>query len=247
MKETKIDISRVTRVEVIDQKGRSYVNFKPTNSVELQLQDDGLTLKIFIKNDEKIKKGETLLDLYNRMPVKSDKGLAHNYMQWYSDEFTPVREKKLNFLEIGISRGTSLKMFGDWFVNSKITGIDVEFFNEAKEIVSNLLNVEALIRDAYSEDTLNLYPDNHFDYIIEDGLHDVESQLNSIEMWWPKLKKGGTFIVEDIQDLDLDKDKFDNLARYLGVECQVFDFRQELNHYKLTKYDNVLLVFRKNK
>jgi hypothetical protein len=37
-----------TRVEVIDQKGRSYVNWKPTNKVRLSMQDDGKTVKIFI-------------------------------------------------------------------------------------------------------------------------------------------------------------------------------------------------------
>jgi hypothetical protein len=39
-----------TRVEVIDQKGRSYVNWKQTNKTELSLQDDGKTLKVFISN-----------------------------------------------------------------------------------------------------------------------------------------------------------------------------------------------------
>lgn len=240
-----IDVSRVTRVEVIDQKGRSYVNFKQNNEVELELQDDGLTLKVFIKNAENIKKGETLIDLYNKMPIKSDKGLAHNYMDWYSNEFTPRRLEKLNFLEIGISRGTSLKLFGEWFVNSKVIGIDNQYYDEAKAIVSNLLNVEAVIKDAYSEETLDMYEDEYFDYIIEDGMHNIESQLNSVEMWWPKLKKGGKLIVEDVQDLDLDKDKFDNLARYLKVKYDIIDLRKELNHYKENKYDNVLLIFNK--
>lgn len=43
-------ISRVTRVEVIDQNGRSYVNWKDTNAVKLQIQDEGRTLKVFISN-----------------------------------------------------------------------------------------------------------------------------------------------------------------------------------------------------
>lgn len=43
-------LEKVNRVEVIDQKGRSYVNWKPTNKIELSLQDDGRTLKVFISN-----------------------------------------------------------------------------------------------------------------------------------------------------------------------------------------------------
>lgn len=38
----------VTRVEVIDQNGRSYVNKSPNNKVSTQIQDEGRTLKIFI-------------------------------------------------------------------------------------------------------------------------------------------------------------------------------------------------------
>jgi hypothetical protein len=42
----------VTRVEVIDQDGRSYVNWDDNNKVELSFQDDGRTLKVFISNPE---------------------------------------------------------------------------------------------------------------------------------------------------------------------------------------------------
>jgi hypothetical protein len=40
----------INRVEVIDENGRSYVNWKPTNKTELQIQDNGRTLKVFISN-----------------------------------------------------------------------------------------------------------------------------------------------------------------------------------------------------
>ena len=43
-------LEKVNRVEVIDQNGRSYVNWKPTNKTEIILQDDGKTLKVFISN-----------------------------------------------------------------------------------------------------------------------------------------------------------------------------------------------------
>ena len=38
----------INRVEVIDEKGRSYVNWTPKNRIELQVQDNGRTLKIFV-------------------------------------------------------------------------------------------------------------------------------------------------------------------------------------------------------
>lgn len=43
-------LEKINRVEVIDQKGRSYVNWKPTNKTQISFQDDGKTLKVFISN-----------------------------------------------------------------------------------------------------------------------------------------------------------------------------------------------------
>lgn len=42
-----VNLSKVTRVELITYKGREYVNHN-TTYVELQLQDDERTLKVFV-------------------------------------------------------------------------------------------------------------------------------------------------------------------------------------------------------
>jgi hypothetical protein len=44
-------VQNVNRVEVIDENGRSYVNWKDNNCVDLQFQDGGKTLKIFISQN----------------------------------------------------------------------------------------------------------------------------------------------------------------------------------------------------
>jgi hypothetical protein len=46
--ESVLNLSDVTRVEVIDKNGRSYVNRHEDNQVSYSLQDDDRTLKIFI-------------------------------------------------------------------------------------------------------------------------------------------------------------------------------------------------------
>ena len=42
----KNDLSKVTRIEVIDANGRSYVNLNAAK-VKISVQDDGLTMKVF--------------------------------------------------------------------------------------------------------------------------------------------------------------------------------------------------------
>jgi len=46
-----LDFDSVTRVEVIDKDGRSYSNWA-VNNLQLQLQDEGRTLKIFITEQD---------------------------------------------------------------------------------------------------------------------------------------------------------------------------------------------------
>lgn len=48
----KMETNNVTRVEVIDHNGRSYVNWNKDNKVLLSLQDEGRTLKIFVDRKE---------------------------------------------------------------------------------------------------------------------------------------------------------------------------------------------------
>lgn len=43
-----VDFPQVSRVEVIDENGRSYTNWNKNNVITLSFQDDMRTLKIFI-------------------------------------------------------------------------------------------------------------------------------------------------------------------------------------------------------
>jgi hypothetical protein len=50
-------MTRITRVEIIDGEGRSYVNWNEDNDIVTSIQDDGKTLKVFV-NKVKPKTGE---------------------------------------------------------------------------------------------------------------------------------------------------------------------------------------------
>ena len=51
MKKLNEKLERVTRVEVIDDTGRKYVNWEVDNVI-ISLQDAGRTMKIFIDNSD---------------------------------------------------------------------------------------------------------------------------------------------------------------------------------------------------
>ena len=54
MRNVNLDTSKVSRVEVIDENGRSYTKYG-VYDIEFQLQDDNRTLKLFLKVDRERK------------------------------------------------------------------------------------------------------------------------------------------------------------------------------------------------
>lgn len=56
-----------------------------------------------------------------------------------------------------------------------------------------------LIRDL-SVSAASRFPDQHFDWLYIDAMHDYENVLNDLEAWWPKLRPGGLFSGDDYGD-----------------------------------------------
>ena len=75
-------MTRITRLEVIDENGRSYVNWEDDNDVSWQFQDKGKTLKIFVN---KVK------------PKTGEEGALEALDRWLGTE--PPQEPKLSQIE----------------------------------------------------------------------------------------------------------------------------------------------------
>ena len=181
--------------------------------------------------------------LYKQQPEKSDKGTRHDYIDnFYCPEFTPIRNKQLYIVEIGIYRGRSLKLLRQWFTNANIVGIDNCSSLTAshwKEI-AKMPDVGIIYDNAYSSRVVNIFPDNSIDYLIDDGPHTIESQIACIELYWPKIKPGGKLIIEDVQYLDRDAHLFHELSKKLQCYSHLYDLRNNKG-----RYDDVLIVFTK--
>ena len=75
-------MTRITRLEVIDENGRSYVNWEDDNDVSWQFQDGGRTLKVFVN---KVK------------PKTGEEGALEALEEWLGPE--PPQEPKLSQIE----------------------------------------------------------------------------------------------------------------------------------------------------
>lgn len=134
---------------------------------------------------------QSVYENYSHPGGWGDKGTAHNYLPAYEKYMT--KTDGITLLEIGIMRGHSIAMWNEYFTNSRIIGIDISLAN----LDFNLNDVHICDgTDAASVDSL--FPGLTFDYVIDDGSHFVQDQLASLDVFLPRMKKGGVYFIEDI-------------------------------------------------
>ena len=114
----------------------------------------------------------------------------HGFTDVYEKLFAPLRKNKLNFLEIGIWEGGSIKMWRDYFTNATIYGADIEDkYNDS---------IIAVCNQEEESELLNLFKDVEFDVIIDDGGHTMKQQQITFKTMFPRLRSGGIFVIEDL-------------------------------------------------
>ena len=127
----------------------------------------------------------------------TDKFQRHRYTEIYFEIFGHLKNEKIRFLELGVLNGDSLRMWREWFSNAEITGVDNNIDN-----LKTIHNVNIIKSDTQ---TINICKDlnnQHFDIIIDDADHHPYQQLLTLWNTWPLLKKGGMYIIEDVQNID---------------------------------------------
>jgi hypothetical protein len=144
----------------------------------------------------------------------TDKSSAfHGYCQIYDQLLTPLRHEPVKLLELGVANGASIRMWDEYFDHPEaiIAGIDKDL--GTKEILGNHgyaggyqpLNqrygppVPGVV--TYLGDQAKVphglkgwVPD----IIIDDASHLSTKTIASFHTWFPILKSGGIYVVEDV-------------------------------------------------
>lgn len=128
----------------------------------------------------------------------TDKSSAyHNYTKIYAQYFDSIRMQPLKFLEIGIFKGDSVKLWENYFPNADlhfvdITSIYIKYFSPRAQYhfadQENFTEMENLAASLGS----------NFDIIIDDGGHTMKQQITSLKALFPHLKSGGLYVIEDL-------------------------------------------------
>lgn len=118
----------------------------------------------------------------------------HNYTAVYPTYLEPLADKPVRLLELGTFEGASLRMWSEYFTHpdAVVVGLDCHPEYLQGELPPNARLVAASQTDASSGEELG-----PFDVIIDDASHRSATTIESFKAWWPHLKPGGLYIVED--------------------------------------------------
>lgn len=153
-----------------------------------------------------------LAELFNKYGSDKDR---NGYSPLYHTLFDKMKNDTLNVLEIGIGTmipgarssmvgyslpgyapGGSLRAWRDYFVNSRIIGMDVQPDTQFSEERIETYLCDSTIKEDVDKRMSEL--GIQFDIIIDDGCHYDLSQYKTLENFYPYLKQGGIYIIEDI-------------------------------------------------
>ena len=178
------------------------------------------------------------------LPGGTDKASYHSYDTIYSSLLSKYRNQAGTILEIGVQYGGSALLWHEYLPLYKLVLIDtvdqVHPSIREKMLIDRYKYIEV---DAYTKETIaslkQLYPEG-FDIIIEDGPHNIETQLFTIQEYSKLLKDGGTLVVEDIQCIEHIEPimKSVNSTEYTSLEF--LDLREVKG-----RYDDLLIVLTK--
>jgi len=118
------------------------------------------------------------------------------YTKYYSEWFNDVKNEPLNFLEIGVKGGASLRMWKEYFPNAKIYGIDIK--QKCKQHEEDRITI--FIGDQKDKDFLEEVAKQIgvLHIVIDDGIHRSAFHIPSFEALFPHVVSGGLYIIEDL-------------------------------------------------
>jgi cephalosporin hydroxylase len=179
----------------------------------------------------------TIRELHmNKQGKVSDKWAS--YLNYYDALFEPLKDEAINLFEIGIQNGGSLEVWAAYFRNARnILGCDINPKCEQLRYDDPRINI--IVRDANLAQTINqVQTYGPFDVIIDDGSHLSDDIRNSFLSYFPMLKPGGIYVVEDMHTLfnlpshgNLDMDDKSNVLNLFQELTNTVNYQFWSKHY----------------
>ncbi len=141
----------------------------------------------------------------------------HHYFDVYERHFRKFVGKEVHIVEIGVYSGGSLKMGRDYF-GDKCTVYGVDILEECRTYESD--GIKILIGDQADREFWNKFREKvpRVDIIVDDGGHQAEQQIVTLEEMLPYIAPGGIYLCEDVS------------GSRMKLTAYVNGLQNELNH-----------------
>ena len=130
---------------------------------------------------------------------RTDKNTRHSYLPLYQNLLIKKRETAKNVLEIGICDGGSIHLWGNFFINATVYGLDIMSYNNVWEVIKNKKNIELHTSiDAYNNEFfVNTFLNKNikFDFMLDDGPHTLESMQQFIKLYSQIMTDDGILMI----------------------------------------------------
>ena len=138
----------------------------------------------------------------------TDKDTYHSYIELYEQLLAPFIDKAITLVEIGIQYGGSMLLWQDYLLKAHFVFVDnVDSIHPKILEHVDQERVAILFEDGYdyrgADHVCSLAesgPSGGIDFIIDDGPHTLQSQIDFLQLYLPWLNKGGVALIEDVQD-----------------------------------------------
>lgn len=109
------------------------------------------------------------------------------FLELYERNFAKKADEKHRLLEIGVQHGGSVEHWKKQYPKWDVVGLDIDpSCAGGGVVIGDQTNVELL-------SSLGA-----FDIVIDDGGHTMHQQQTSFKELFPKLRKGGIYVIEDL-------------------------------------------------
>jgi hypothetical protein len=135
-------------------------------------------------------------DVYKMFMRSTGKSIHkwHHYFEYYQRFLSPYRNTKLTFLEIGVNRGGSLRMWSQFFgPQARAVGIDVDPSCASHAADGLEIRIGDQANPTFLRQLIAEY--GRFDIVIDDGGHKSNQQITSFQYLYDVCDK--VYIVED--------------------------------------------------
>jgi hypothetical protein len=109
------------------------------------------------------------------------------------------RNKPISLLEIGVQNGGMLEIWSKYFPKAeRLLGCDID--ERCRNLSFEDPRIKVFVGDANAPETLSaiIQDTSVFDIIIDDGSHIVSDVIKSFSLFFPRLRAGGLYVIEDL-------------------------------------------------